>query len=147
VTRLSGGRAVAGTRRAHGQLTLAARYGPRMLWQSLARRDLQLFALALDLCVPPASLLLMLVSLLGLGGALGWAVTGHTLPWALAPALAALLAAVLGLAWHKAGREILPARQLGHALLYALARLPFYLRLLRRRAPSVSPARDEPTLR
>jgi hypothetical protein len=148
VTRLSAGRAVAGTRRAHGHLTLAVRYGPRMLWQSLARRDLQLFALVLDLCVPPASLLLVLASLLGLGGAAGWAVSGRTLPWALAPLLPALLAAVLGLAWHKAGRDILPARQLGHALLYALAKIPFYLCLRqRRRTPSMQPVREEPWLR
>jgi hypothetical protein len=133
-------------RRAPGHLALAARYAPRMLWQSLARRDLQLFGLALDLCVPPASLLLMLTALFGLGGALGWAAGGGALPWALGALPPALLAAVLVLAWHKAGRAILPARQLGHALLYALAQIPSYLRLPRRRAPSLSAARDEPTL-
>jgi hypothetical protein len=147
VTRLPARRSAAATHCEPGHLALAARYGPRMLWQSLARGDPRLFALALDLCVPPASLLLMLASLLGLCGTLGWALSGHPLPWALAPLLPALLAAVLVLAWRKAGRDVLPARQLGHALLYALAKLPFYLRLLRRRAPSIGPARDEPTLR
>jgi hypothetical protein len=79
----------------------------------------------------------------GLCGALGWALSGRTLPWALAPLLPALLAAALGLAWHKAGRTILPARQLGRALLYALARIPLYVQLPPRRAAAIRPARDE----
>jgi hypothetical protein len=67
------------------------------------------------------------------------------LPWALSALLPALLAAALGLAWHKAGRGILPARQLGHALLYALAKISSDLRLLPRRgAAAAAPAREEP---
>jgi hypothetical protein len=81
----------------------------------------------------------------GVAGALGWAAGARALPWALAPLLPALLAATLALAWHKAGRAILPARQLGHALLYALVRMPGYLRLPPpRRAPPIRPGRDEP---
>jgi fatty acid desaturase len=110
-----------------------------MIWRSLTRRDLQLFALALDLCVPPASLLLMLASLCALCGALGWAVSGRLLPWALSAPLPVLLAAALGLAWHKAGRGILPARRLGHALLHTLAKFPSYQRFLLRRRSSDRP--------
>lgn len=140
----AGGR-IQRTRWEHGHLGLIARYGPRLVMQALARRDAALFALALDLCVPPVSLLLMLATLLGACGALAWAISGNSLPWAPAAALPLMLAAALALAWLKAGRAILPAHQLGHAARYALAKIPLYLRfVVRRQAAWIASARDKP---
>jgi len=103
-----------------GRLALARRDGPRLLALALARRSGLLLDLALDLLVPPLSLLaggLVLgtaaaAALVGLGGAAAWVLA----PWLLA--LAALALYVLR-GWVLSGTGV---RGLG-----ALAWAPVYM--------------------
>ncbi|MEO7495949.1 MAG: glycosyltransferase family 2 protein [Massilia sp.] len=138
------GSAVQRTRWEHGHLGLIAAYGPKLAAHGLLRRDLAQVTLALDLCVPPVSLLLMLTLAGGAAGLVGAKASGEALPWALAAIPPAALCAVLILTWHKCGRDILPSRQLGHVLVYAVMKIPLYLRfLIRRQVAWLGAARDK----
>lgn len=111
------------TRWEHGHLVVLRTQGPRLLREAMRQRRLDLLAQALDLAVPPLSLLTLL--LLATAGAA--AVAGWTLPLALAAAGLGALALGLGAAWCRFGREVLPARR---AILgvpgYVLWKLPIY---------------------
>lgn len=138
------GAAVQRTRWEHGHLGLIVAYGPKLAVQGLLRRDLVLFTLALDLCVPPVSLLLMLTLAVGAAGLLGAMVSGQASPWSWSAALPSTLCAVLILAWHKCGRDVLPSRQLVHALVYAAMKIPLYVRfLIRRQTAWLGASRDK----
>jgi cellulose synthase/poly-beta-1,6-N-acetylglucosamine synthase-like glycosyltransferase len=121
------------TRWEHGHVALLLAAGPRLLWLGLRRGRADLVALALDLCVPPlASLALAIGAYAALALLAGWA-AGLWLPLMLALALAGLLTLAVLLAWQRHGRGILSIGELLAAPLYALSKLPFYLRLLWRR--------------
>lgn len=121
------------TRWEHGHLGMLVQYGPRCLLKSLATRNVGLFALTLDLGVPPLALLtLMVLVSCGLGLAL-WALTGPVWPWLLALPNLALLAAAVLLAWVGYGRGILSFGSLVYAPLYALGKIPLYLGFMARR--------------
>lgn len=118
----------------HGYLTLLFRDAPRLWWAARAQRSLRLAALALDLCVPPLSLLVLLwlVALaLGVAAALGSAVT-----WAgLIPlaAAGAMLFLGVGLGWLCFGRQLAPVATVLIAPLYIIGKLPIYLTFITRR--------------
>ena len=99
---------------------------PRALAKSLRDRNLGLAALAIDMAVPPLSLLVLVTALcLVLGGVA--CVLGAS-PAALAiPSLSVLLV-VLGtaLAWRAVGRDVLPLRELLRLPLHAIRKLGFY---------------------
>lgn len=110
----------------HGHLALILQETPRLLLAAARRRDARLAALALDLAVPPLSLLALLVAVaLALGLAAG----------APLPALAAAgaLAAAVLLAWWRWGRDTVPLRTLLLGPAYAFCKIPLYLRFLLRR--------------
>lgn len=130
------------TRWEHGHLALIGSHGIALLVRALQRRDARLAALALDLCVPPLSLLMLLGLTSGGAGLLGWGATGHG-AWLAGCLPPLLLAGAVALAWCKAGRQALPPRQLPHVLWYMLAKVPLYLRfLVRRQVAWVGATRD-----
>ncbi len=116
----------------HGHLATLLEHGPSLFLQGLTQARFGLVALALDLAVPPLSLLLMLV-LATLGFAL-------IVPWLGASWLPAQLAAlcvvfmVSGVlsAWLAYGREVVSARQLLAIPRYVLWKLPLYFSFLTR---------------
>jgi cellulose synthase/poly-beta-1,6-N-acetylglucosamine synthase-like glycosyltransferase len=123
----------AGTQRKRweqGHLELILNAAPRLLLNAFARRDMNLLAIALDLAVPPLSLLGMLV--LGIFGlSLLDAVFGYSFG-ALAISTASLLAFTIAtfLAWLKCGRDVIP---LGALLLmpsYAFRKIELYHQLV-----------------
>lgn len=121
------------TRWEHGHLGMLLRFGPRGLLKSLATRNVELFALTLDLGVPPLALLsLAVLASCGFGLVL-WGLTGAALPWLLALPSLGLLAASVLLAWVRYGRGILSLGSLAYAPLYALGKIPLYCGFLARR--------------
>jgi hypothetical protein len=114
----------------HGQLETLLRYGPRLLAAGLARGRGDLVALSLDLCVPPLSLLVLLL-LASAAVTAGAALLGVTwVPLAMiGAAVAAVVVAVLA-AWLRFARGILPARHVLAIPLYVLWKIPLYLSLL-----------------
>nr|WP_169131377.1 glycosyltransferase family 2 protein [Aromatoleum evansii] len=121
------------TRWEHGHLAMIVADAPRLLRLALTRRNLRLAALVLDLCVPPLALLtLAVVAAFALTGVLA-AAAGPVLPFALATLACALLATAVLLAWAACGRDIVSFADLVRAPLYALSKIPLYLRFLVRR--------------
>jgi len=120
------------TRWEHGHLGVIAKVGPHMLGTALRRGDGRLAAMALDLCVPPlATLALALFVLLAASTLL--ALAGVSLPLLLAGAMVALLVAVVGIAWLAFGRDAVDFSEMLLAPLYAVRKVPMYMRMLRSR--------------
>jgi cellulose synthase/poly-beta-1,6-N-acetylglucosamine synthase-like glycosyltransferase len=114
----------------HGHIgQIASRFVP-LLVQSLLRRDISLLALALDLLVPPLSLLIVvLVFMAVMTGILGC--FGVSLfPFAIVTGSLALVVLGAAMARFKFARDILPLRTLGLVPLYMLAKLRQYFSAL-----------------
>jgi cellulose synthase/poly-beta-1,6-N-acetylglucosamine synthase-like glycosyltransferase len=121
------------TRWEHGHLAMLLRAGPGLLLEGLRTRNAALCALTLDLCVPPLALLVLLALACCALGLLAWAWTGAAMPWGLALAAPLLLALAVLAAWLRFGRAILSWRELAYAPVYALIKIPLYLKFLVRR--------------
>lgn len=106
---------------------------PRLFAEAVTQGNLKLFALVLDMCIPPLAFLLLLVStLFAMSGAFWW-ITGAAAPfWLAASALAMLVSGVL-LSWVRYGRHVISAGSLMRVPLYVLWKVPLYLKFLVRR--------------
>jgi cellulose synthase/poly-beta-1,6-N-acetylglucosamine synthase-like glycosyltransferase len=121
------------TRWEHGHLQTLLTQVPRLLYESLRQRRLELFALSLELSIPPLSLLVMLWGL-GMGCALlAVALGGSWIPL-LILAIAGLLimASIIG-SWARFGRVNIPGSALFTIPFYLLWKLPLYFAFLVRR--------------
>ena len=114
----------------HGHLEMILVEVPRLLKQFLKQGRFSLLVLALDISVPPLSLLLMtwVVSM-----AIAWlAILGGV---SLLPAVAVSIAGIflltgVCLAWIKFGRSDLPLTNLVAIPFYILSKIPIYLKFL-----------------
>jgi hypothetical protein len=119
----------AGTQRKRweqGHLEMIFKTAPRLLATAIARRDRNLLAVALDLAVPPLSLLGMLV--LGIFGLSLWpAISGYSFV-ALAIGTTSLTAFVIAtvVAWLRCGRDVVPPSALLLIPSYAFRKLKLY---------------------
>lgn len=118
------------TRWEHGHLQVLRQYVPRLLAAATRQRRWDLAVLALDLAVPPLSLLV----LFGLGGAAiasAWGVfSGVWGPAGLFAAAGGCLLIAILTAWARFGREEISLRQLLGFPLYVLWKIPLYFRFL-----------------
>jgi hypothetical protein len=117
---------------------------PVLLGGAWRRRDERLLGMALDLGVPPLTLLVLLSAALA-AVCVAWSLAGGGMGAAVV-ALAALLlqAAAIAIAWWQFGRPLLRAGEIVAAPWYALRKLPLYLRMLVQRQRSwVRTERDE----
>lgn len=114
----------------HGHLGMIFRQAPRQLLTSIRTGNGPLLALVLDMCVPPLALLTMLSGVLGALACIGWWLSGESMPWVLAVVPFGLLVFAVLSAWARFGRTILSFCQLAYAPVYALAKLPLYLKFL-----------------
>ena len=116
----------------HGHLSTLLGDGPSLLWSALSARDARLVAMAIDLMVPPLTLLLGLVLLdFLLGAALAVAVG----PWPMGIALTGLILVLAASirAWWMLGRDLLSIGELLRAPAHLLMKLPMYLKFISRR--------------
>lgn len=116
----------------HGHLSIVLRDGPRFLTRALAARNPQLVAMALDLLVPPLTLLLGLLVAAVLIGA-GLAIGNSLWPLCVAGACLVLMLAALMKAWWLVGRDLLSVGDLLRAPSYALMKFPIYLKFITNR--------------
>jgi cellulose synthase/poly-beta-1,6-N-acetylglucosamine synthase-like glycosyltransferase len=136
------------TRWEHGHVRTLLTQGPRLVWSALRGGRPRMLALALELSVPPLSLL-MLVWACALAATLTWWRLGGTVaPAGMLLAGGAMLSLTLFAAWARFARGLLPLRSLLLTPLYVLWKLPIYVRLLRQpqrtwvrteRAPAAEP--------
>jgi cellulose synthase/poly-beta-1,6-N-acetylglucosamine synthase-like glycosyltransferase len=118
------------TRWEHGHLQSILSDGPKLLLQAAVRGDASLAAMALDLSVPPLALLAMLI-------AASWAISllleltaRVSLPLWVTTAAAVLFGSAVMLSWGRFGRRTVSGRDLALASVYAICKLPLYLRFL-----------------
>lgn len=120
------------TRWEHGHLQTLLTCVPPLLWQGLKQGRIGLIALALDLCVPPLSLLVMLWVV---GAAI---VTTMTLlfatPWLPAIIIYAAglgLLIAIGLAWSGFARQDISLGKLLSIPFYVVWKIPLYFKFLK----------------
>jgi cellulose synthase/poly-beta-1,6-N-acetylglucosamine synthase-like glycosyltransferase len=131
------------TRWEHGHLQTSLTQVPQLFRDAVYQKRFDLLAIALDLCVPPLSLLVMLWAA-SMGGALLAAECGAS--WI--PAILLVIEGVLIFtsivgAWVKYGRTVLPLEKLLTVPLYILWKIPIYLAfLLQRQTKWIRTQRD-----
>lgn len=121
------------TRWEHGHLGMILRETPRLLMRSLASGNVRLLGLALDLAVPPLSLLALLIAAVFLFALTVFWAGLSPLPFILASLALGLLSLAVLAAWLGWGRRILPVRALFSIPAYVLAKAPIYLKFWTRR--------------
>ena len=120
-----------------GFLAMATRTAPAALGRSLRRGDLRGLWAALDLCVPPLTLLLLLnLAALLLGAGMTWVSEAQWWPLALHATLFAAAGLALALAWWREGRQFISLGGLLQIPLYVAWKIPMYLGLSRKGSPN-----------
>jgi len=103
---------------------------PRLICRAIAQRNIPLLALALDLAVPPVSLLgILLAGTWGITLLAALVGTGRIALLVITTAGLAFLSASI-LAWLKCGRDVLPLTAISLVLQYVLGKLSLYCRII-----------------
>ena len=113
----------------HGHLRTAVTQIPRLLAAAMGRRSWPLLAMALDLSIPPLTLLVALWLAGAILGGLAWWLGASWLPMALLAGGGAALTAALGLGWAVFCRRQVPLRAVVAVPHYMLRKLPIYTRV------------------
>jgi cellulose synthase/poly-beta-1,6-N-acetylglucosamine synthase-like glycosyltransferase len=121
------------TRWEHGHIEMILREVPAMLRIVLARGDLLLLGMALDLAVPPLALLAGLLGLDFLLALAGRLLGAGSTALALASVLLCVFFGAVLLGWAVRGRDLVRLTELLAVPWYILAKLPLYLRFIVRR--------------
>lgn len=111
----------------HGHLSTIFKYAPKIFFQSVKQKRLDLFAIGMELIIPPLSFLTFLWSVITTSIFI-FTLFNITSCFLLACALGSgfLLAFSIFLGWFFFARSFLPLRILFVAPLYILAKLPIY---------------------
>jgi cellulose synthase/poly-beta-1,6-N-acetylglucosamine synthase-like glycosyltransferase len=113
-----------------GHLATIGKFVPRLLAIGLMRRNLNVVVLALDLLVPPLSLLaLLIVATMALTSSVAL-LGGPALPSLIAAGNLVGFIVCLLLAWSRFGRQVFPARELLSVGSFALKKIGLYRRML-----------------
>jgi cellulose synthase/poly-beta-1,6-N-acetylglucosamine synthase-like glycosyltransferase len=121
------------TRWEHGHIEMILHEVPPLLRAALARRDLRLLGLALDLAVPPLALLAGLLALDGVLSLVGRWLGGGGAALALASVLLGTFLVSILLAWAVRGRDLVRLTELLAVPWYIVAKAPVYVRFIVRR--------------
>lgn len=119
------------TRWEHGHVQTMISQLPRLLLGTVTHARPRLLGLALEMSVPPVSLLLVIWAAMLSLCLISWQwAEGHWLPAVAVLAMAVLAAGAVFLAWAKFGRRTLPMLTLFAAPLYIAWKLPVYGKLM-----------------
>jgi cellulose synthase/poly-beta-1,6-N-acetylglucosamine synthase-like glycosyltransferase len=131
------------TRWEHGHLGMILGTAPRLLLEARRGRDWNLLALSLDLSVPPLAFLTLLVLMVFAASTVCAMYSMSRLPLSLASVSLMLLGSSVLLSWGRYGRQVLSLAELAFGPMYALSKIPLYLRfLVRRQSEWVRATRD-----
>ena len=123
----------------HGHLSVILNEAPLLIINAIRNRNIQMLGMACDLLVPPIALLTLFCLVV-------WGLcilSGNMLNLVLASCL--LVSLIIGVltAWVGYGKEIISFRQLCYAPIYALIKIPLYLKfILNRQVEWVRSKRD-----
>ena len=118
-----------------GYLATMLKSAPAALARGVRRADARGFCAALDLCIPPLALLVMLNAVALALALLGTLAGGATWPVVVQITVGMLAAVAIALAWAMEGRRFASAATLLRLPFYVLWKLPMYVGLARRGAP------------
>jgi cellulose synthase/poly-beta-1,6-N-acetylglucosamine synthase-like glycosyltransferase len=121
------------TRWEHGHIGMIVKEGLPLIMQSLQQFNLNMLAIALDMCVPPLALLVLIISTLSAAGVLMTIVTQQLMPWSWIFLDLLLVATAVILAWYKFGRNIVKFSELLMVPFYVLAKIPLYIKFVFKR--------------
>jgi cellulose synthase/poly-beta-1,6-N-acetylglucosamine synthase-like glycosyltransferase len=116
----------------HGHIATLLVEGPRLIRRALLSGDVRLAGMALDLMVPPITLLLGLAVVTAAVG-VPVAIWDSAVVGLMALGALAVLIVALARCWWVAGRSLLSVNDLLRAPAYAFWKLPLYLRYITRR--------------
>lgn len=123
----------------HGHLSVILTESPSLLIEAIKTKNIQMLGMTLDLIVPPLAMLTMMNVIL-------FVICYHlTIQPALFVVFLSLIALTMSivLAWYKFGRDIISFKQLCYAPLYAITKLPLYIKFfLNRQVEWVRSKRD-----
>lgn len=112
----------------HGHLGMIAQEGLPLLWRGIKTFDIQMIAMALDLCVPPLALLFLIALVFAIISACIALMTGQLFPWLAGVVLFVIFNSFVLIAWIKHGRNILSMKALlTFAPVYAFRKIKLYL--------------------
>lgn len=117
----------------HGHMGLIFSEAPKLLARSIRQRNAELFAMALDLAVPPLALLSLLTASLCAVSALFAYFSGEIRPMLACVVVAGLLVTCVAIARWRFARNIVSLSELAFAPLYAALKIPLYLRFAYRK--------------
>lgn len=128
----AGGRAavVQRTRWEHGHMQTLLSQCPRLVWQAIRQRRPELFGMALELGVPPLSVLALGVITTIVAAVTSWLTGGSIIPLAIISSVTAIATVAMFAAWAKFGRATLPFATLFAVPAYILGKLPIYIAFL-----------------
>jgi cellulose synthase/poly-beta-1,6-N-acetylglucosamine synthase-like glycosyltransferase len=118
------------TRWEHGHLGIILSEAPRLLLDSLVRLSPPLLALALDVSVPPLALLTLLVLGIWFASTLLYYFASVAFPLLISSGALGMLALAVLLSWASYGRRIVSLGDLVFSLVYALLKVPLYVKFL-----------------
>jgi hypothetical protein len=118
-----------------GFLATMLQTAPGALVRSIRRADARGFCAALDLCIPPLALLVMLNGIVFVLAIVAVLAGGAAWPVIVQIAIGIVAAFAVGLAWVREGRRFASATTLLRVPFYVLWKLPMYVGLARRGAP------------
>lgn len=118
------------TRWEHGHLAMILHDVPSLLVDAVRRRSLNLLMMTLDLAVPPLALLVMLFAALFCLAVLCAALGISTSPLVLMLVVGALFVLSVTILWARFGADIVPLATLAFAGLYALRKIPLYVKFI-----------------
>lgn len=128
----------------HGHIGVILKEGPGLLMQAVCRLDIRLLAMALDLMVPPLALQTLLTCLVVSAGLVVYYITGHSIALLLSWMIFMLLGLTILMAWAAYGRRVISLGSLCYAPIYALIKIPLYIRyIFKRQVEWVRSRRDE----
>jgi cellulose synthase/poly-beta-1,6-N-acetylglucosamine synthase-like glycosyltransferase len=118
-----------------GHIKMILSTAHRYIYRAVEHKNVPLLALALDMVIPPLSLLVTLLA--AMTSVAGIAVLFGFPSGALVVSAACISAVILSvfLSWLKYGSDILPPSAIASVASYVLAKIPMYRRLLSSRTP------------
>jgi cellulose synthase/poly-beta-1,6-N-acetylglucosamine synthase-like glycosyltransferase len=118
------------TRWEHGHLQSILAYAAPLFKVGIQKRQLDILVLALEVCVPPLSLFVLIWLCLAVGTLMVGVLQGFWLPVVLEGVSGLLLMAAILISWASFGRSQISLRELSAIPLYVLWKVPLYLKFL-----------------
>ncbi|PPD54061.1 MAG: glycosyl transferase [Methylotenera sp.] len=112
----------------HGHLSIIVSDAPSLFFEAIKTKNLQMLGLAFDLIVPPLAVLALMSCLVSLIGLVLHQFLHNQLLLIYTSATLIVLIVTILIAWAFFGRHIVSFKQLCYAPIYALVKIPLYIK-------------------